>query len=617
MIVKQCQFRGKDEHGVHIHLLHPGYTNEHLTKVAAASPPQLDHVFEIVRGMPKNGNSLPVLVSAMGAGEYWGSNSNGDYFPEESLIHVPQNWNGMSLDLQKQMGAKWEWGYPTFYNAFAYQHHSNKDPARAFGTVEYALWDSSMKRVLLVVNIDRQKARQMGAIGVVDKIENGEFPDVSMGCRVPYDVCTICTDWSRVTKNPRIDLAEHKKQPIRGLSTTRSEYCQHLQAELNKIYPDGRKVAMINLHPKFFDISFVFIGADKTSKVMAKLAGQQLCPIRTNSPMCKSGCFDCAIPSSHVHEVWSRDGSMSKTAEGKGRSGVAVPTTNSVGKMKKQSTTFPGFERELEDEEKLAFAFGLDKRSAAEIAKKAEIIKQVRSNFSKNLPGMIEEEPPIPNGILDQMAKCPPEALSTAGSMGIILKPQEFQRTIIVHRGRPDLADELSDAGVCFRPGAGPSRDFSLPSMIIPRLLEALAPLMNGRSCFGPPIHRRIIQLTIVKKPQAPQEFADDLLLSKLSADYSAYRQQLLYKQAALTNQLLHEHPWVTPHILEPLVVGSPTGGIVKVGGSVMESIIGMLSIDYLNQAHMPEPISKYVLDNCDLDGLKSAGELASCGRVA
>jgi intein/homing endonuclease len=129
-------------------------------------------------------------------------------------------------------------------------------------------------------------------------------------CRVPYDVCSICADWDRITKNPKQDLAEHRRSPIRGLSTVTSEYCQHLQNELNQIYPDGRKVKMLNIHPRFFDLSLVFIGADKTSKVLAKLAHKQ-CPIRLNSPMCKQGCTKCspahAIPSSHVYDVWDRE----------------------------------------------------------------------------------------------------------------------------------------------------------------------------------------------------------------------------------------------------------------------------------------------------------------------
>jgi hypothetical protein len=112
--------------------------------------------------------------------------------------------------------------------------------------------------------------------------------------------CSICSDWDRIQPhidNPKILLAEHRRSPIRGLSTVTSEYCQHLQNELNQIYPDGRKVKMLNIHPRFFDLSLVFIGADKTSKVLAKLAHKQ-CPIRLNSPMCKLRCSSLHLRSS-------------------------------------------------------------------------------------------------------------------------------------------------------------------------------------------------------------------------------------------------------------------------------------------------------------------------------
>src|SRR5690242_4510813 len=57
-----------------------------------------------------------VLVNALGAGEYFGPNINADYFPWEALAHKGDDY-----------------GYRTFYNAHAFQHHANKDPARAFG----------------------------------------------------------------------------------------------------------------------------------------------------------------------------------------------------------------------------------------------------------------------------------------------------------------------------------------------------------------------------------------------------------------------------------------------------------------------------------------------------
>jgi len=617
MITKLCQFPGRDDRGTYVHLIEPGGYNDHLIKTAQIGPPQLEHVREIIYKAEKRNGHVYTLLSAMGAGEYWGSNSNGDDFPEEPLIHSPPGWKDMSIERQRSIGPNWEWGYPTFYNAHAFQHHVNKDPKRAFGSVYYAMWDNHMKRVLLIVDVDRAASQRLGAQGVVDRIENGEFPDVSMGCKVPFDICSICADWSRILPllgKPKLLLQEHKRRPIRGISVTRNDYCQHLRFELNKIYPDGRKVRMLNMHPRFFDISFVFIGADKTSKVMAKLAGYQLCPIRTNAPMCKKGCYTCSIPSSHVYEVWNREPKMEKTA-------MPLEEARELkGKLLKKSDMFRGTEAEPDAQDKLAQMFGIDKKSALELAKKAEIIKKIRSNFSKSLPGMESQEPELPPELIRAFAEDLPDALASAGSMGIVAKPKEFQRMILISRGRPQLADDLDEQGICFRPGAQASSDRMI-GKIIPRLLEALAPLMNDRSALAPAIHRRVIRISVIKPMNRPDTLPPDLeenpVLNKISADYSAYRQQLLYKAAALTNQLLHEHPWVLSELHAGSPEGSFSGGLVKAGGDVLESVIGMFPIDYINRAHLDQPVSEYVDARGNLESLVAAGDLASCGRVA
>lgn len=297
MIEKRCQLLADPDRGGLFQLVHPGYDEgPQLVKQGEASSPAQEHMRTFLRSLSPNPNKVYTLISALGAGEFWGANSNGDYFNESGLLHIPQGWGEMSHRMQKAVGAKWEWGYPTFYNANIFQHHRNSDPRRAFGSIEYTYWDPKMKRVLLVCAFDRSKARIEGADGVIDRIENGEFPSVSMGARVPYDCCSVCSDWSRITGNFRRDLAEHKKKPIRGLSVTTRDYCQHLQFERGKIYPDGRKVFMWNLHPRFFDLSVVFIGADKTSYVLAKLAGH--CPLRPEKKQCRGGCTDCALGSS-------------------------------------------------------------------------------------------------------------------------------------------------------------------------------------------------------------------------------------------------------------------------------------------------------------------------------
>jgi hypothetical protein len=194
---------------------------------------------------------IAILVNALGASEFWGQNVNGDIFPEGALIHDCRCHPNEQHPIDDFTGKVVPpYGYWTFLNAFPYVHHRNKDPTRAFGNVVVTCWNPTMRRVELVVLIDRHLAMQHDAQHIVDRIDRGDYPDVSMGCRVPYDICTICG---------------HK-------SKTRNDYCSCIKnIGMGKILDDGRQIGVINTYPRFFDISFVFIGADKTAKMMCKL----------------------------------------------------------------------------------------------------------------------------------------------------------------------------------------------------------------------------------------------------------------------------------------------------------------------------------------------------------
>lgn len=281
MLEKQIQFKAFNEQGQLV--IQPLFIERGLEKTAEVLEMRSKlhpKIQDFVRTVRPTSSGIYVLVNALGAGEYWGSNVNGDLFPEKALIHSPPDWEKIltNPDQAREVGKSWPYGYPTFMGAYPYKHHVNKDPSRAFGRVELSTWNPRMHRVELVVYLDRALCMQFDALDIIERIENGEFPDVSMGCKVPYDICTIC-------ENP---------------SKTRHDYCQHALTMMNKILPDGRKVAVRNDYPKFFDISFVFIGADKTAKVMAKLAqqGNQVC----------MGDF-CTLPhlSAEVGEVFTKE----------------------------------------------------------------------------------------------------------------------------------------------------------------------------------------------------------------------------------------------------------------------------------------------------------------------
>ena len=173
---------------------------------------------------PKEGKFY-LHINAMGAGEYFGSNKNADYFPEEQLKQYHKTFE--------------ETGY-------VYRHHINKDPAKSMGRVIFSIYNERMHRVELIAEVDRFLGKD-----IYDRIQAGDFPQTSMACRTPYDVCSICGNKAH----------------------SRQEYCIHLNTQLNKILPDGRKVMALNLAPlRFFDISIVIKPADITSSVLQKVA---------------------------------------------------------------------------------------------------------------------------------------------------------------------------------------------------------------------------------------------------------------------------------------------------------------------------------------------------------
>jgi hypothetical protein len=204
--------------GVEISLIHPG-----VLEKTASYEPELQDFLQKLMPDPKR---YFLLVNALGAGEYYGSNRNGDYFPEPALVDHHKTF--------ETLGG-------------VYRHHRNKPKLghRAYGEILYSHYNPNMHRVELVIGLDIGAAPDLK-----ERIDKGEFPPVSMGSRVPYDECSICGN-----KAPRIQ-----------------DYCEHAKTMMNKVIPDGRKVYVINREPKFFDISFIHVPADRTAYTLKKVA---------------------------------------------------------------------------------------------------------------------------------------------------------------------------------------------------------------------------------------------------------------------------------------------------------------------------------------------------------
>lgn len=498
-MLKLLTFPGTDDDGnVFVQAIKP---NETMEKTASAN--LMPQVSSYIDGISKDDKYLYVLVNALGAGEYYGSNINGDYF-EESELNPPC---GSEL-----------FGHKTFGKSGVYRHHKNKDISKSMGEVVCSCYNPVMHRVELVIKIDREKAFLEGHRDLVEKLDAGEHPAVSMGCKVKYDVCSICGNKSK----------------------TRKDYCAHTKSMMGKVYPDGRKVFVYNPKPRFFDISFVVIGADRTSYAMAKVAS-----IVHNSS------------AAAAEEVGLRDG-------------------ESVDLLK----------------EKLAA-----KR------KISLMLKKVPAMSAKVMPAIERAEKTLPDGVLSRLAKHPLEkVLTTSAASGIVLKPSEYQKIVLIQIGKPGLADKLHSSGKVFGPSLNIDRSVPLGSKVSysSPVRDILLPMMNSRSIFGPVLKRRIIVIrksnrpessdigtSLLKTGQVQISEGEEALLKKIADGYNGYREQLIEKIGSIAADITQGDYKLLSNIsntkLEDSLFAEP---LTKEAG-FPKALVGVLPMAYLYGAHV------------------------------
>lgn len=511
-----------------------------------ASADLLPPILKYIEGLTPKEGSIYVLVNALAAGEYFGSNINGDYFPEAALMHAPANWTDNPL-VDKALAKDWAYGYPTFYNSHAYAHHRNKDPTRAYGVVEIAMWNDLMKRVELVVRVDYDKCCKYGGVPVWDKLKAGQFPDVSMGSKVPYDTSSITLDWkmyrdAQATFNPKrhkhpgIAVLEfHKKllakngKGIPGVSITRNDYDEYCQKGMNRILADGRKVFVYNDYPRFFDISFVFIGADRTAKVMVYV------------------------------------GQNTNTA------GVKIASAQGVEGLEERVDSFLEKAASVEDR----FVGSLVKGASK---KEAEIDKVVTPDqlAAKAVPLMTKTEEDIPSDVLSAMATKPLEsALSTATGLGMVVKPREFQRIMLIQMGKSPMADMFDDQNILFPRCEERAEGLKMsPEKFLPALASMLLPLFAARTALAPAIESRITVSEMPKKKVESSSHPSEVL-RKIGSAYNTYRDQIL-------DMAPHAQSLVTK-------AASSDAELRKVASASAADTFTPLSVYYMRDAYLDE----------------------------
>jgi hypothetical protein len=134
-----------------------------------------DELKEYVSFLKKKVDKTYALVNALSAGEHYGCNRNGDFFPEDVLQRYHKTFEALG---------------------HVYKHHVNKDPRRSFGKVVFSHYNPNMHRVELIIELDNTRAAD-----IIEDIEK-DVTNVraSMACRVPFDVC-LSIDTQIITKD--------------------------------------------------------------------------------------------------------------------------------------------------------------------------------------------------------------------------------------------------------------------------------------------------------------------------------------------------------------------------------------------------------------------------------
>jgi hypothetical protein len=174
---------------------------------------------DLPEGFTFDPDCLYLWIRIVSAGEAYGPNKNGDYFPESELLGY----------------------YDTFKNAHTFKNHENKKVENAIGKIISVRWDPIMKCVEIFKSIDKKIAPEI-ARGYL----KGYLTDVSMGCRVPYTICSICGNKAR----------------------KKSEFCEHVNLYRMQYLANGERVFEVNFEPNFHDSSTVLTGAERVAKAM-------------------------------------------------------------------------------------------------------------------------------------------------------------------------------------------------------------------------------------------------------------------------------------------------------------------------------------------------------------
>lgn len=244
--------------------------DDRRTKSAAC-----DEALEYAKNIEPIPGKRIILVSALGDFEHYEANKKADAFPENAILGM---W---PKDVDKSYFSKYfyripkQWGYTCFPTKFneqgiqigggnTFYEHRNRTPKHLLGKpidftnkqdprcgyILAAFWNPIMHRVEIIQEVWEQKLPQ-----IVQQIDAGIMPGISMACDIPFDRCYECGN----------------------LAVTPADYCEHLNRTSmprGVIFSSGKGAIMINDFPIFFDSTITAKPAAVEGRTLMKVASE-------------------------------------------------------------------------------------------------------------------------------------------------------------------------------------------------------------------------------------------------------------------------------------------------------------------------------------------------------
>lgn len=486
-------------------------------------------------------------VIAMGAGEYYGCNINGDYFPERDLINR----------------------HNTFVtNAKVFKEHDNKPYSPDYGHVAFSWYNPKMHRVELILAVDKVKGKEF-----IERQARGEQLEVSMGCFpagtkvlmadlstkniediVPGDTvvshnnnhCTVVTkmmyqytgDYYELEVDYSIKIRATGNHPIFTIDNVTGVECTAMRDvmigdSVIRFLPDGSRTEGIVTNviklDDAKDLTVYNLSVETDESYVTENIAVHNCRVAFDV------CSICGNKAKRRDEYCNHIRLDKKKIYPDGKQPYMInynPTFFDISIVKRRadriayvldkvaSADYQAYglsqykidEFENLDQSCIPFAppperavFDWEEDTATKVAgqeepslaEKIAMIKRISSNavrvlnkgVSNALPALEETEPDLPPALLDRIASkySIPDILKSFIISAIPMKPREFTRIIIVNQGLP-----LSSYDAVLR-GVLKAKATELPTATSQsEIASLLNPFLASRSSFLPAILERI-----------------------------------------------------------------------------------------------------------------------------